>query len=642
MYYFEVWVLSNYFHGSSGLTYSSGTQITVGTLVSVELKNELVSGVVMSMVAKPKFKIKQIISVSPLPPLPSQSLELMRWLGEYYPSPVGIITQQFIPPGIMNIKSVPESISDSAFNKEQLPKLTPDQKRAVLEMKTNDTFMLHGRTGSGKTRIYQELALGELSAGRSVILLTPEISLTTQLENEFRSLFGPRVIVLHSTLSPKARAERWASILSQPGPLVVIGPRSAIFSPLKSIGLIIIDEEHEPAYKQQQAPYYVTARVAGHLRELHQSKLILGSATPLVTDYYLAQTRNKPIIRLNKLAKQSLASDLNTVVIDCKDRTLFARSANFSTPLIDAVSAALSAGEQSLLYLNRRGTARAVICANCGWQARCPRCDLPLTYHGDSHSLRCHVCNYSTSAPTICPDCKQAEVKYLSIGTKAVVTEAEQLFPGARIMRFDSDQAKAERLEQRYAEIRDGGADIIVGTQLLAKGLDLPRLSVVGIMLADTALQLPDFSVNERAFQLISQVIGRVGRGHRRGTAVIQTYQPNAEAIVAATTGNWNQFYTLELSERQTFGYPPFKHLLKLTISRSSPKSAETAAENLVLKLKSYGVSIEGPAAAFHEKQGNKYRWQIVVKSDQRSKLVEIIRSLPSGWSSDIDPSDLI
>ena len=293
MYYFEVWVRSSYYHGSNGLTYSSKEPINVGTLVSVELKDALVSGVVMSIVTKPKFKVKQIVSVSPLPPLPSQNLELMRWLGEYYPSPVGIVTQQFIPAGVMSVKSVPESILEPAFVKDTLPKLTPDQTRAIARMKSSDTFMLHGRTGSGKTRIYQELALGELSNGRSVIMLTPEISLTAQLENEFRSIFGTRVIVLHSTLSSKERTERWASILSQSGPLVVIGPRSAIFSPLARVGLIIIDEEHEPAYKQQQAPYYVTTRVAGRLRELHGSKLILGSATPLVTDYYLAQTRNK-------------------------------------------------------------------------------------------------------------------------------------------------------------------------------------------------------------------------------------------------------------------------------------------------------------------------------------------------------------
>ena len=641
MYFYEVWVRSNHFRSNSGLTYSSNEPIAIGKIVNVTLKDELVSGVVMAKTARPKMKTKLVISVSDLPPVPEVTLKLMRWLSAYYPSPIGVITQQFVPQGVMNLKATPTLISsDYPGSSAKLPQLTDEQVEAISKMQVNDTFLLHGRTGSGKTRIYIELALNELARGRSVIMLTPEISLTTQLENEFRSVFAQKVILMHSTLSPKARAERWAAILSHSDPIIVIGPRSVIFSPLKNLGLIIIDEEHEPAYKQQQAPYYVTSRVAAHLRELQDAKLVLGSATPLVSDYFLAQSRNKPIIRLTQLAKQDSKDQLDVVVVDCKDRSAFSRSPHFSKTLIEAIETAQAANEQSLLYLNRRGTARAVVCSSCGWQARCPRCDLPLTYHGDNHTMRCHICAFKSSAPTTCPDCKLPEVKYLSIGTKAVVTEAERLFPGAVIARFDSDQVKSERLEQRYAEIRDGGADIIIGTQLLAKGLDLPRLSVVGVMLADTSLQVPDFSASERTYQLLSQVIGRVGRGHRKGTAIIQTYQPESNAILAATKDGWEQFYTDELSEREAYSYPPFKHLLKLTLSRASPKSAEAAAQKLASTL--VGVKIDGPAPAFHEKQGGKYRWQIVVRADQRAKLIAIIHQLPSGWSYDIDPNDLI
>ncbi len=640
MYFYEVWVRSNHYRGNAGLTYSSNNTIAIGKIVSVPLRDELVSAVVMAKASRPKMKTKLISSVSDLPALPNSTLKLMRWLHEYYPSPIGVITQQFVPPGLMNLKEVLPEASAAQTSTTHLPKLTSEQLESIAKMQTSDTYLLHGRTGSGKTRIYMELALLELARGRSVIILTPEISLTTQLEGEFRAVFAQQVILMHSTLSPKIRAERWAAILTQTNPVVVIGPRSVIFSPIKKLGLIIIDEEHEPAYKQQQAPYYVTSRVAAHLREIQDAKLVLGSATPLVSDYFLAQARNKPVIRLTKLAKQDSTAQLEVIVVDCRDRSTFARSPYFSNSLIEAVNVAQAAGEQSLLYLNRRGTARAVVCGNCGWQARCPRCDLPLTYHGDSHSMRCHVCGYSSAAPTTCPDCKLPEVKYLSIGTKAVVTEAERLFPGAKIVRFDSDQARSERLEQRYKEIRDGGADIIVGTQLLAKGLDLPRLSVVGVMLADTSLQIPDFSASERTYQLLSQVIGRVGRGHRKGTAIIQTYQPEAGAILAATTDSWKQFYESELEERKAFGYPPYKHLLKLTLSRSSPQSAEKAAQILASGLA--GVKVDGPAPAFHEKQASKYRWQIVVRADKRSKLIEIIHHLPSGWSWDIDPNDLI
>ena len=640
MYFYEVWVRSNHYHGNSGLTYSSSSSVAIGKLVSVPLRNELVGGIVMSKTDAPKIKTKPIASVSSLPKLPKSSLSLMRWLKDYYPSSVGSITQQFIPAGTTWLRYEPIEQKSNNPGEHILPSLTTEQKAALGKMKKADTYLLHGRTGSGKTRIYQEMAISELGQGRSVILLTPEISLTTQLENEFRSIFSTQVIVLHSTLTPKERAERWTSILSSTESLIVIGPRSAIFSPLSNIGLIIIDEVHEPAYKQEQAPYYVTSRVASYLREITNSTLVLGSATPLISDYYLAKSRNKPVIRLTKLARENNSNKLSVSVIDGKDRTLFTRSAYFSDPLIDAVATAYSNGEQSLLYLNRRGTARAVVCGNCGWQARCNHCDLPLTYHGDSHIMRCHVCGFKTSAPTTCPDCKQAEMKYLSIGTKAVVSEAERLFPGAKIMRFDSDQAKSERLEKRYSEIKNGGVDIIVGTQLLAKGLDLPNLSVAGVILADTSLQLPDFSASERTYQLLSQVIGRVGRGHRDGMAIIQTYQPNSEAILAATTDNWKHFYDFELKERQAFGFPPYKHLLKLTVSRKSPKSAESATLAIANKLS--GVIVEGPAPALHEKLGDKYRWQVVVKSDKRSKLIDIIHSLPSNVTWDIDPMDLI
>lgn len=640
MYFYEVWVRSNHYHGNSGLTYSSSSSVAIGKLVSVSLRNELVSGIVMSKTVAPKIKTKPIVSVSNLPRLPKSSLSLMRWLKDYYPSSVGAISQQFIPAGTTWINYEITEQNNKKLGKHTLPALTAEQKAAVSKMEKMDTYLLHGRTGSGKTRIYQEMAIKELGKGRSVILLTPEISLTTQLENEFRSIFSTQVIVLHSTLTPKERAVRWTSILSSTKPLVVIGPRSAIFSPLSNLGLIIIDEEHEPAYKQEQAPYYVTSRVASYLREITNSTLVLGSATPLISDYYLAKSRNKPVIRLAKLARENNTNKLNVSVMDSKDRTQFTRSAYFSDPLINAVATAYANGEQSLLYLNRRGTARAVVCGNCGWQARCNHCDLPLTYHGDSHIMRCHVCGFKTPAPTTCPDCNQAEIKYLSIGTKAVVSEAERLFPGAKIMRFDSDQAKSERLEKRYSEIKNGGADIIVGTQLLAKGLDLPNLSVAGVILADTSLQMPDFSASERTYQLLSQVIGRVGRGHRDGMAIIQTYQPNSEAILAATTDNWEHFYDFELNERKAFGFPPYKHLLKLTVSRKSPKSAESAALAIANKLS--GVIVEGPAPALHEKLGGKYRWQVVVKSDKRSKLIDIIHSLPANVSWDIDPMDLI
>ncbi len=641
MYFYEVWVRTNRYHGNKPLIYNSKQQIKIGKIVSVPLRQELVPGIVSSQTTRPKLTTKPITKVSNLPPLPDKTLVLMKWLRSYYPSPIGVITQQFIPANVVSSSTPQDKLLLTKLNKSDLPKLTKEQSAALSRIMLCDTYLLHGRTGSGKTRIYLELALSEIGAGRSSIILTPEIGLTPQLEKEFSQILGNRVVVLHSTLTPKQRSERWIKLLSTDEPLVVIGPRSSIFSPLNNIGLIVIDEEHEPAYKQEQAPYYVTSRVAAKLRDIHSAKLVLGTATPLVSDYFLAKSKSKPIIRLESLAKQSLKASTELTIIDLRDRSLMSRSANLSDPLIAACEEAIAKGEQVMLYLNRRGTARLIICSDCDWQASCPHCDLPLTYHGDSHLLRCHVCGYKSNAPITCPKCGNPSVKYLSVGTKAIAAEVERLFPAARVKRFDSDNPKAERLEQNYDEIKSGGVDIIVGTQLLAKGLDLPKLSVVGVLLADSSLQLPDYTANERTFQLLSQVIGRVGRGHLNGEAIIQTYQPDSLAITAATKNDWDLFYSNEIKERKSFGFPPFTNLLKLTLSRASSKSAETAANKLKSSLPK-DVHIDGPAPSFHEKQGGKYRWQLVIKSPSRSKLIEIIKTLPSGVSWDIDPSDLI
>ena len=640
MFFYEVWVRSNHYHGNNGLTYSSTKKLIAGQLVSVSLKDEIVPAIVIKETNKPKIKLKEITDVLALPPLPSATLDLMNWLKRYYPAPVGIITQQFIPANLKVIKTT-ETEKTIIANQPLLPSLNKDQTEAINQMQTANTYLLHGRTGSGKTRIYMELAKQEINNGKSILVLTPEISLTTQLENQFKIIFDEKVILLHSALSPKQRQENWLKILTGKTPKIVVGPRSIIFSPLNNVGLIIVDEEHEPAYKQEQAPYYQTTKVASQLRNIHNAKLILGSATPLVSDYFLAKSRHKPIIRLKSLAQQTTLMPLKTSIIDCHERSLFNRSNYLSQPLIEAIDQALSSNHQTLLYLNRRGTARIIICEQCDWQARCPRCDLPLTYHGDSHSLRCHVCGYISAAPISCPKCNNLSVKYLGIGTKAVVDEACRLFPNSKVQRFDADNLKAERIEQHYQAIKEGSADIIVGTQMLAKGLDLPKLALVGVLLADTSLQLPDYTVNERTYELLQQVVGRVGRGHIEGQAIIQTYQPNNPIITQALNDNWNEFYPQELKEREQFAFPPFVHLLKLSLLRASPKSAEIAAKKLAQSMPN-NVRVDGPAPAFHEKQSTKFKWQLIIKATDRSSLLAIIKNLPAGVNYDIDPSNLI
>jgi len=643
MGFYEVWVRSNRYHGNEALTYSSQQQLSAGAIVRVPMQRETVPGVVTKVVSKPKFATKPISFMYDLPAVPTTLLRLTDWLRAYYPAPLGIVAQQLIPAGLLEDSKIIAAKSSSAPS-TKLPPLTNEQSDVLQKIDHSDTYLLHGKTGSGKTRIYSELAQRSLTDGKSALILTPEISLTSQLVNRFKAIFGEQVVLLHSQLTPKERREAWLKLLGASEPLVVIGPRSALFSPLKNIGLIVLDESHEPAYKQEQAPHYHASRVAAQLRNLHDATLVLGSATPSIGDYFLAEQKDKPILTLTQLAQQTSDLPSETTIIDLKDRSFFTRTAHLSTPLISAMQEALARGEQSLLYLNRRGTARTILCENCGWQALCPHCDLPLTYHGDAHELRCHVCNYHQPSPSVCPECKHTDILFKTIGTKAIVDEVQRLFPNARVARFDTDNLKAERFEQQFDAIHAGEVDILVGTQLIAKGLDLPRLSVLGIVAADSSLQMPDFTASERTYQLLTQVLGRVGRGHVASHTFIQTYQPDNPILQAAVSGDWDSFYTTELQERKLFNFPPYTNLLKLTVRRASFKAAEKAAQEFASKLQKSGLKIiiDGPAPAFHEKLVGKYQWQLIVKSAQRSELLKVIKLLPTNWSYDIDPIDLL
>ena len=641
MQYVEVLVSDATYHGQEALTYVSERTLQVGTLVMVPLRHKKVIGVVSKVVSRPSFAVKHILEIPDASPLPETSLELLHWIKGYYPAPLGLIVQQFLPKELS--KTYDRFSLD--FPDPQLPTLTQDQKRALSAIDGPGMFLLHGETGSGKTRVYLEFAKKTIREGASVILLTPEIGLTSQLANDFRNSFGERVIVFHSQLSTATRRKLWTSILNQSDPLIVVGPRSALFVPLKNIGLIVVDEAHETAYKQDQSPHYHASHVAAKLANLHGATLILGSATPLVTDYYIAAAKHRPIIRMKQLALNSVDMTKKIHVVDLKERSLFTKSPFLSNPLLESIKEASSKHEQSLLFLNRRGTARVVFCERCGWQANCPNCDLPLVYHGDAHRLQCHSCSYRAAPPSACPECNNAAIVFKSIGTKAIVEEVKRLFPEANVQRFDTDNKKDERIEQHYEKVKSGEVDIIVGTQTLAKGIDLPKLALVGVIAADAGLYFPDFSAQERTYQLLRQVIGRIGRGHRsNSTAIIQTYNPGSPLLAAVLHDKWSIFYDKELAERRQFLFPPYCYLLKLSCRRASSGSAEQAAtrlkQNLQEKIRS--IIVEGPTPSFHEKIQNKYQWQLVIKSKDRRELLNVISLLPANWSYDIDPLNLL
>ncbi len=643
MFYYHVWVRSEQYRSREPLTYQYADKLADGTFVRVPLRKEIVYGFVTAAVAKPLFATKPIVSVLSLPALPATSRQLATWLLAFYPAPIGVITGQFMPAGLRD-KAPTLSAIEMKKIAEGEPALTTRQQEAVTVIDTKaDTYLLHGRTGSGKTRIYIELTKRTLDNGRSVLILSPEIGLTSQLALQFQRAFGDRIIILHSQLTQKQRELAWTTIICSTVPLIVIGARSAIFSPIRNLGLIVVDEFHDQAYKQEQAPYYHTVRVASQLRSIHSATLVLGSATPSVSDYYFATQKHKPILRLSELAKPSEYARTVTIV-DLKEREHFSRAPHLSTALITAMTASLDKHEQVMLYLNRRGTARVTLCEVCGWQARCPNCDLPLTYHGDVFQLQCHVCGYRRQPPRSCPTCGNPSISFHSFGTKAIVDETQRLFPEAKIIRLDTDIQKTERLEHHYQDIVAGNVDVIVGTQMVTKGLDLPKLSTLGIILADSSMYLPDYTAAERTYQLLTQVIGRIGRGHVASHAIIQTYQPKSTLLQAALDDDWESFYRTEISERRQYAYPPFYFLLKLSIQRKTPANAEQAAvklkETLLHTLRS--IEIDGPAPAFHEKTGALYRWQLVIKSPSRQQLLNTIDLLPPSWSYDLDPQDLL
>lgn len=648
MPYVYVQVASNKYHGSEPLTYEAPSPLPVGTIVTVPLRSFRAPGIVVgNTTEKPPYTVKPITSVLQAPPVPSRTLQLITWLGEYYPSPSGSVVSQFVPtsPILFKQEITPtEPLKNVQSQETPLPPLTQGQTDIVEAVRKTPgiTCLIHGDTGTGKTRIYTELAQDALDAGQSVIILTPEIGLTSQLTHNLLSLTAP-VITFHSNLTEKQRRTLWLQILHNDQPRVIVGPRSALFVPLDNIGLIIVDEAHDNAYKQDQAPRYHALRVAAKLAQLHNARLILGTATPLISEYYFMQAKKLPIFRLTEIARGP-ATDSQITVVQASNRDNYSRHSYLSDELIKQLDQTLQSGEQSLIFLNRRGTARIVLCENGDWQALCPSCDIPLTYHGDLHEMRCHTCGHREPPVSRCPVCKSTDIVFRSIGTKALTEALQNLFPEARIQRFDTDNLKAERLEQHFEDVQSGAIDILVGTQMLVKGLDLPNLALVGVVAADSSLYFPDYTAEEQTFQLLTQVIGRVGRGHRQGKIVIQTYYPNSKALQAATTKDWDTFYASQLDERLQHHLPPYYHMLKLTTARSSRAKAQQAAETLKNSLCALRLPIEivGPAPGFYEKHRTTYQWQLIVRAKKRSHLLTVVKELPSQWTHDLDPLNLL
>jgi primosomal protein N' (replication factor Y) len=647
MYYYEVLLADNRYHGGTPLTYSSPELLPRLSVVSVPLRSGLATGFVLDQTEKPSFSTKEIRTILSKKTLPYHCVQLAEWLRDYYLVNFGEALRQFAPSKTV-IRRSAQKLNDNIDEQTRLDVNSPlsdEQRLAINKIKDHPstTVLLHGDTGSGKTRVYLELAEETLAAGRSVIILTPEIALTSQLLKAAQQKLKAPIYVVHSELSVAERKRIWFKVLESEQPVVIIGPRSALFMPIASPGLIVVDEAHEPAYKQEQSPRYHALRVASQLGSLSSAKVILGSATPSLTDYFLASERGAVVEMINQAVSGKRAK-ASSELIDIKDRTNFSRNQYLSDPMIKSINEALSKNKQAMLYFNRRGTARVILCSKCGWQMLCPNCDVPLVYHGDEYQVRCHICGHTSKPPKACPTCSNPDVVYKSIGTKTLAEEIKKLFPNARVQRFDSDNLAGEKLNEIYQKLVNGEVDILVGTQLLAKGLDLPKLNLVGIISAETSLSLPDFTAEERTFQLLYQVVGRVGRGHTEGKVVLQSYHPDSALIKASLARDWSSFYELAIAERQTYRFPPFSYLLKLVCRRATLAGAETAAENLKTKLQELNLPVEiiGPTPSFYARRGKYFYYQMVAKSKNRNHLTKLASAVPAGWTIDLDPQDLL
>ena len=634
------------FHSSDNLlTYSSETPLKIGQIVEIPLGRQSTIGIVVKNTTQPDFDTKSITKIIYEQPLPKKLVDALFWLSSYYRCPLSTVIQAALPRGITKNRrgKLPEAPNITPIDNP----LNSAQRAAIRAIEENpaNTILLHGITGSGKTNIYIELCARTLAKNQSVILLVPEIALTSQLVRNFQQHFK-NITLLHSNLTESLRHQLWEKILTDNQPQVIIGPRSALFAPVQDLGLIIIDEAHEPAYHQEQNPKYSASLLAGKL-----AKTVLGTATPLISDYYLCKSHNA-IVEVNQLA---IESDKHTSisVIDLKDHSDFTKSRILSNQLIESIKASLANHTQSMLFHNRRGTAPMTICDKCGWQALCPNCFLPLVLHADAFQMRCHTCARNFPVPTACPECKNASIHHKGFGTKLIEDELHRLFPSAKIARFDMDPDDDLKLTKIYDEVYRGDYDIIVGTQMIAKGFDFPRLTTLGIVQADAGLSLPDFSSEERTFQLITQVIGRAKRGHQNSNIFIQSFQPDHPIISLASQSDYASFYNYLVQKRQQSKLPPYSFLLKLSVTykteAATVKNIRTLYKKVIqttkqLQIPENRIVVSPPMPAFHERTSTGYTWQLVIKAKSRQNLLDIFDHLPKNnyLHYDFDPISLL
>jgi len=528
------------------------------------------------------------------------------------------------------------------FKRTQPLPLTNAQQQAIvpilhsIEQNQHEVFLLYGVTGSGKTEIYLQSIQEVIEKGQEAIVLVPEIALTPQMVHRFKGRFGDLVAVLHSGLSAGEKYDEWRKI-QRKEVKVVVGARSAIFAPFENIGIIIIDEEHETSYKQEEMPRYHARDVAIERAMTYNCPVVLGSATPSLESFARAQ---KKVYQLLSLPYRMNNQELPSVeIIDMREELREGNRSMFSRKLFELLQDRLKKKQQSVLFLNKRGHSSFVMCRDCGYVVNCPNCDISLTYHRVNEQMKCHYCGYESYVPKNCPECNSEYIRYFGTGTQKVEEELGKILPEARVIRMDVDTTGRKGAHERLlTDFRDGKADILLGTQMIAKGLDFPNITLVGVLSADTMLHLPDFRASEKTFQLLTQVSGRAGRHQLPGEVVIQTYTPEHYSIELAGRQDYDLFYQREMLIRKLHHYPPFYYLALITVSHENLIKVVSATEKIVNYVRSQVSNkavVLGPAASSIPRINNRYRYQCLIKYKREPNLTKTLKTILDQYQKD-------
>ncbi|MCG3175943.1 MAG: primosomal protein N' [Candidatus Omnitrophica bacterium] len=652
-------------HPSGTLQYQlppSAPAVRPGQRVAVTVRDKRMIGYVVSLSdgpAVPGVKpVEEVIDEEPM--VSAGLLELTRWMSGRYLCSWGQALEAAMPApfkkGRTKLKSKGRSAIHGAESEapDEHP-LTAPQRQAYdriassINSGRSETFLLHGVTGSGKTEVYLHVIRDLIASGKGSIVLVPEISLTPQAIDRFHSRFGDRLAVMHSRLTPAKRVEEWHRVRAGKA-LVVVGARSAIFAPVKDLGLVVIDEEQESTYKQDETPRYHARTVAEHRCRLEGAALVLGSATPSLEAYHATETGSAIRLELPERVESRPLPEVRVVDMRLRESAPARGERIYSRVLEEEVRGTLARGEQAMLLLNRRGYATYLHCNSCGHVMTCPNCRVTLTFHADKSSLYCHLCHHRAVPEKVCPKCKLHNLHYFGAGTQKVEAETARLFPQARIGRMDSDStARKDAHETILRAFKRREIDLLIGTQMIAKGHDFPHVSLIGVISADTALHLPDFRASERTFDLLTQAAGRAGRGSIPGRVIVQTHVPMHYSVQAAKDHDYREFYDREIEVRRELAVPPFSCLARVVFSASTERDAMRQglelARSLELTQTEGRYRLLGPAPCPNVLQEGKHQWNLYLKAEDWEPMLTVLQTATAGLKKirggivvDVDP----